>query len=101
MKDNHIPGMEFTSRFSSMNPAMSSASLDLRPVRRVWLGEDILSPRFVPSAGESLRGTTSEEDAQREFLRIVDVTDNISARITCLSSAALGVEFLSICEGKC
>jgi hypothetical protein len=80
-----------------MNPARSSASLDLRPVKRIWFaGEDILSPRFVPNAGESLRGTASEEDAQREFLRMVDVTDNISARRTCLSSAALGGELLSI-----
>jgi len=69
---------------------MSSASLDLRPVNRVWLAEDILSPRFVPNPGESLRGTTSE-DAQREFLRMVDVSDNTSARKTCFNSAGLGV----------
>src|SRR5258705_12768023 len=67
MKENLIPGVECTRRFSSTNPAMSSASLDLRPVNRVWLAGEILSPRFVPNPGESLRGTISEEDAQREF----------------------------------
>ena len=93
-----IPGVECTRRFNSINPAMSSASLDLRLVKRGWLaGEDILSPRFGPNAGESLRGTTSEEDAQREFLRMVDVSDNISARKTCFSSAGLGVLSLCIC----
>lgn len=91
MKENRIPGVECTRRFSSTNPAMSSASLDLRPVNRVWLAGDILSPRFVPNPGDSLRGTISEEDAQREFLRMVDVSDNTSARKTCFNSAGLGV----------
>jgi len=44
---------------------------------------------FVPRAGESLASITGVEDAQRRFLRIVDVTDRISDSRTCLSKAGV------------
>lgn len=75
---------------------MSSASFDFLPVERVWFaGVDILRPKFVPKAGESLIAITNVDDAQREFLRMFEVTNRISDRRTCFNSAGLG-ELLSI-----
>ena len=44
---------------------------------------------FVPRAGESLTNITGVEDAQRKFLRMVDVTERISDSRTCFSSAGV------------
>lgn len=45
---------------------------------------------FIPNAGESLTVMTGVAEAQREFLRMVEVTARISERRTCLSNAELG-----------
>ena len=44
---------------------------------------------FVPRAGESLTNITGVEDAQRKFLRMVDVTERISDSRTCFSNAGV------------
>jgi hypothetical protein len=44
---------------------------------------------FVPKAGDSLTNITGVEDAQRKFLRIVDVTERISESRICFSNAGV------------
>lgn len=77
-------------RFKSWNPAMRSASLSILSSVGVE-GLDIRSPKLVPTAGSLLGLMKWVVVAQREFLRIADVTKSISECRTCFVDTPLGI----------
>lgn len=50
-------------------------------------GDDIRSPRLLPSPEVSFALIYNGEEAHREFLRIADVTESISEYRTCFMEA--------------
>ena len=79
----HIPSTSLIVRLSSSKPAMRSASRLLPPeVCELNVGLDRRKPRFLASA-ESLAFSVWVDDTHREFLRIAEVTANISECRTC------------------
>lgn len=76
--------------FKSWNPAMRSASLSI--LSNVGSeGLEIRSPRPDPTAGSLLGFVKWVVAAQREFLRIADVTKSISECRTCFLDTPLGI----------
>lgn len=98
----HVPSTSLMIRLSSWKPAIRSASLLPRAEDcELNVGLDLRKPRFLASA-ESLAFRVWAEDAQREFLRIADVTARISEYKTCfcdtdpVALAALFVESMEL-----
>lgn len=79
----HTPSTSVIVRLSSSKPAMRSASRLPRPdACELNVGLDRRRPRFLASA-ESLAFSVWVDEAHREFLRIAEVTANISECKTC------------------
>ena len=77
------PSMSFTSRLRSWKPVMSSCSeLPCPDAYEFWADLETLSPRLDARA-ESREENEGVERAQREFLRITEVTERISERRIC------------------